>query len=267
MPSGLIGHTGLVGSNLLRQAPFDALYNSSNIEEIAGRQFRVLVCAGAPAAKWLANRDPEGDRRTLARLMNALGQVRADRVILISTIDVFPDPNLVTEGVEPDPTRQQPYGRHRHELERFVQVRFPTVVVRLPALFGPGLKKNVIYDFLHENQVDKIHAEAAFQFYCLDWLWHDIGVALTHGLEVVHFATEPVTVRQVAAEAFGRAFANCPPGAPARYDFRSRHHGLYGGSGGYLYTRREVLGALRAFVTRERSKRGEAGDIQPGLVA
>ena len=32
----LIGHTGFVGSNLARQGAFDALYNSSNIESIAG---------------------------------------------------------------------------------------------------------------------------------------------------------------------------------------------------------------------------------------
>src|SRR5438046_1711102 len=114
MRSGLIGYTGLVGGNLLRQASFQDLYNSRNIEEIAGRRYDLLVCAGAPASKWLANRDPEGDRRSLGRLMNALGQVQADRVVLISTIDVFPDSCLVDEGAEPDGSRQQPYGRHRH---------------------------------------------------------------------------------------------------------------------------------------------------------
>ena len=32
--SCLIGHTGFVGSNLLRQATFDATYNSSSIDSI-----------------------------------------------------------------------------------------------------------------------------------------------------------------------------------------------------------------------------------------
>jgi nucleoside-diphosphate-sugar epimerase len=267
MPSGLIGYTGLVGSNLLRQARFDDLYNSRNVEEIAGRHYDLLVCAGAPAAKWQANRDPEGDRRTLARLTAALERVRADRVVVISTVDVFPDPRGADEDAEPDAARQQPYGRHRHELERFVRGRFPTLVVRLPALFGPGLKKNVVYDFLHDNQVDRIHADASFQFYDLHWLWRDVGVALAHGLELIHFATEPLAVREVAAAAFGRPFDNRPPGEPASYDFRSRHAGLYGSAGGYLYLRAQVLDALCAFVDTERSKLREPGGLQPGLVA
>ncbi len=35
----LIGHTGFVGSNLLKQAEFDRCYNSKNIEEIVDEQF------------------------------------------------------------------------------------------------------------------------------------------------------------------------------------------------------------------------------------
>lgn len=267
MSRGLIGCTGLVGGTLLRQAAFDGLYHSRNVEEIAGRHFDLLVCAGAPAAKWLANRDPEADRRNLGRLMAALERARASRVVLISTVDVFPEPRLVTEGDEPDAARQEPYGRHRHELERFVRARFPTLVVRLPALFGPGLKKNVIYDLLHRNQVEKIHAGASFQFYCLDWLWRDVTAALAHGLDLVHFATEPVPVREAASAAFGVDFDNRPPGEPARYDFRSLYAGLFGGAGGYLYVRAQVLDALCAFVRSERSKLRETGGVEPGLVA
>ena len=39
-----------------------------------------------------------------------------------------------------------PYGRNRLELEDLVRKEFDTLVVRLPALFGKGLKKNFIYD-------------------------------------------------------------------------------------------------------------------------
>jgi nucleoside-diphosphate-sugar epimerase len=267
MASGLIGYTGLVGGNLLRQAPFEGRYNSKNIEEIAGRHYDLLVCAGAPAAKWLANRDPEGDRRTLARLTAALEKVSAGRVVLISTIDVYPDTTLAAEDDLPDVARQQPYGRHRYELELFCRERFPTLVVRLPALFGPGLKKNVVYDFLHNNQTDKIHCDSAFQFYGLDRLWSDVRVALGHGLPTVHFAAEPVTVGEVAAAAFGFRFDNRPAGEPARYDFRTKYAALYGRGGGYLRTRAEVLEGLAAFVQSERSKLSETGDLQPRLVA
>ena len=68
MADALIGYTGFVGSNLLRQRAFDATYNSKNIGDIAGREFELLVCAGAPAAKWLANSKPDEDAANLDRL-------------------------------------------------------------------------------------------------------------------------------------------------------------------------------------------------------
>jgi hypothetical protein len=55
MTSALIGHTGFVGGHLSRQVAFDDLYNSKNIEHIAGKSYRLVVCCGASAVKWVAN--------------------------------------------------------------------------------------------------------------------------------------------------------------------------------------------------------------------
>src|SRR5438132_8679966 len=119
MTSALIGYTGFVGSTLLRQTRFDDLYNRGNIESIAGRSYDLLVCAGAPAQKWLANCEPEPDRANLERLMAALATVKARQVVLISTVDVLLVPVDVDESAVIDMVSQQPYGRHRYELERF----------------------------------------------------------------------------------------------------------------------------------------------------
>ena len=45
----LIGHTGFVGGNLLRQGRFDALFNSRNIAELAGQSFDEIWCCGVSA--------------------------------------------------------------------------------------------------------------------------------------------------------------------------------------------------------------------------
>ena len=74
MSRALIGHTGFVGGNLRAQTDFTDFYNSKNIDSIAGRSFELVVCAGAPAAKWIANREPEQDRAALQRLMGPLGR-------------------------------------------------------------------------------------------------------------------------------------------------------------------------------------------------
>src|SRR5271157_4121603 len=81
---GLIGFTGFVGGTLMRDRAFDAAYNSVNIADINGCSFERLVCAGVPAAKWQANRDPKADRTAIARLTGPLLGAKSREFILIS---------------------------------------------------------------------------------------------------------------------------------------------------------------------------------------
>jgi nucleoside-diphosphate-sugar epimerase len=251
----LIGHTGFVGGNLQRQGRYSDLYNSRNVGELAGRSFELVVSAGCKAAKWIANQDPAADRAGIQSLMRALERVQAERFVLISTIDVHPRPIGVDEADEPVLAEGQPYGRHRLELEHFVRARFPrALIVRLPGLFGAGLKKNAIYDFLHDNRLDLIHQDGVFQFYDLAGIEADVQRCLAAGLTLVNFATEPVTTREIARTAFGREFANTlPPPAP-RYDFWTRHASVWGRQGHYLATRAEVLEGICRFVAAERGR-------------
>jgi len=255
--AALVGHTGFVGGNLITQHPFDALFHSKTIEEIVGRSFDLLVVSAMPAAMWVANQDPQGDRAVLDRLLGCLRRVSARQVVVISTVAVYPTAVGVDEDSPINPDAQTPYGRHRWMLERDLADRFPrTLVMRLPGLFGPGLKKNAIFDLLHENELHKVNAAAEYQFYDLSRLWADVSIALTSGLEVVNMATEPVSIREVAAEVFNVSFTNDPGTPPARYDMRSRHAALFGGRAGYLYDRRQVFDDLRAFVRGERAAGG-----------
>lgn len=146
----LVGHTGFVGSTLMRQTAFDDCFNSSNIEKISGRRYATLVCAAAPGSMFEANRDPECDRAKLHALIDKLARADADRVILISSIAVLADfAGGYDESTDAFQTKLA-YGRHRRELEAFVQDRFADyLIVRLPALFGRGLRKNFLFDLLN----------------------------------------------------------------------------------------------------------------------
>jgi nucleoside-diphosphate-sugar epimerase len=253
MTSALVGHTGFVGGNLARQFAFTNTYHSRNIEQIRGKQYRLLVVSGAPAAKWIANREPEQDLANLRRLMDNLAAAEAASVVLISTVDVYPHPRDVDERTSIDPAQQHPYGRHRLMLEQFVQRRFSdTLVLRLPALFGVGLKKNAIYDLLHDHETHKIHCDALFQFYDLDNLWADIERIQQAGLRLVNLATEPISIAEIARVAFGFDFSNRLSSEPARYDVRTIHDRLLGGDRGYLYDKARILEELKAFVAHER---------------
>jgi nucleoside-diphosphate-sugar epimerase len=256
MPRALIGHTGFVGGNLKAQAHYDDLYNTSNIESIADRKYDLIVCAGAPAAKWIANREPAADLRSIERLKYALQKVEADKFVLISSVDVYPRPIDVDETTPIDYAALQPYGKHRLMLEDFVAQRFHGAsILRLPGLFGPGIKKNVVFDFLNDNRLDLVHQDGVFQFYDLANLQRDVQTCLDARLPLVNFATEPVSTREVAEQAFGRAFENTlPPPAP-HYDLRTVHAHVFGRRGPYIASRDEVLFSMKRFVQTQRSAR------------
>jgi hypothetical protein len=148
--SGLIGHTGFVGSALLRQTAFAACYNSGNIAAIEGQSFGTLVCAAAPGSMLEANLAPERDAARIEALIAQLSTVRAERFVLISSIAVLADfaggDDEGTQAFQQDLA----YGRNRRALEAFVESHFPgSLVVRLPALFGEGLRKNFLFDLLN----------------------------------------------------------------------------------------------------------------------
>jgi dTDP-4-dehydrorhamnose reductase len=252
--AALIGYTGFVGGNLLAQRSFDARYNSSNIEEISGRSFDLIVCAGAPAEKWKANANPERDLVNIERLAQALSGAKARHVILLSTVDVFGYPIGVDEESLVPTEGLHAYGRNRRLLEELVAARFETTIVRLPGLYGPGLKKNVIFDFLHDNDVQKIDSRGVFQFYDTTRLWRDLEIAMRHKLSLVHLPTEPVSIADVARVSFGMQFTNEVLPTPARYDIRTRHASLFGGSGWYVESATQTLDGIAAYVQRERAR-------------
>lgn len=236
----------------MRQRAFDSTFNSANIDEIAGRSFDLVVCAGAPAEKWKANADPARDLDNIERLIRALEQVNTQKLVLISTVDVFAAPVEVDEETPAPMAGLSPYGRHRRRLEQVVAGRFDATIVRLAGLYGRGLKKNAIHDLLHGHEVHKIDSRGVFQFYNVDRLWADIEIAMRNELGLVHLPTEPVTVEEVAWTAFGLDFHNEVSPTPARYDIRTRFGPLFGGGDKYIEAKGQELAGIAAFVEATR---------------
>lgn len=248
----VIGGRGFVGSSLARQCQVGRVIGRDNIIEVCEREFATVISAAAPAQKWIANREPDADRQNIERLMGHLKTVRCQTFILISTVDVFKTPMGVTEDTPVDESGLHPYGLHRRYLETFVESQFPRhLIVRLPGLVGPGLRKNVIFDFLNENNLDAIDSRGAFQFYPMVNLWYDIQIALRAELSLVHLTAEPISVAEVARDGFGWVFEHTLSNPLARYDFQSNHAALFGGHGMYQYSKRETLQAIRAYAQSE----------------
>jgi hypothetical protein len=256
--NALIGYSGFVGSTLLKQASFQALYRSTNIQEIDNHEFDVVVCAGAPAQKWIANGNPAEDKVKIEGLISHLKTISCDTFVLISTVDVFKNPQGVDEDTPVDEDGLHAYGLHRRLLEKFVEEHFPKhLIVRLPGLVGPGLRKNVIFDFLNSNNLHAIESRGVFQFYPMVNLWFDIQTALEKGLKLVHLTSEPVSVADVSLQGFGRPFTQELANAPARYDMQTRHASQFGAGGRHQYSARETILAIRAYAQSEPLKAGD----------
>lgn len=253
MTTAILGSTGFVGSNIALQVQADELHSSKTIDQIQGKDYDIVYCAAAPGAKWLANKEPEKDGQAIDSLIAHLFSITANHFVLISTVDVYPKPIEVDESTKIYPEEAHTYGLNRLRLEAVVRRRFKShTVLRLPGLFGPGLKKNVIFDFLNDNQTDRIHSGGVFQFYSLDHLIEDVERCRSNKLSLVNVATEPVSVRELAQAAFDIDFDNATDQEPARYDFRSKHAEVWSGTGGYLYSKKQVLAEMRQFVENER---------------
>jgi hypothetical protein len=253
----LVGHTGFVGGNLIRQHDFGAHYNSGNIGEIAGRRFGTLVFSGAQAKKWWANQNPDQDWAGIQWALDAMVGVTADRVVLISTIDVVPQVPGADERFDCGSQPTHAYGENRLRLEAAMRERFGNVMtVRLPALSGWDLRKNILFDLVHDNMVDKIDPASWFQFYDLYRLWDDIGTASSAGLDLVHLVTEPVRTGDIVTRFFPGTIVGEPPasGSPS-YDFRTRHAAVFGGSDGYIYGADEAMRRIGDWVAAARAEK------------
>jgi nucleoside-diphosphate-sugar epimerase len=252
MNNALIGFSGFVGTTLLKQAQFQSLYRSTNIADIEGQSFDTVVCAGAPAQKWIANREPEADRLKIEGLISHLKTLKCRRFILISTVDVFKSSVGVDEDSPVDESGLHAYGLNRRLLEKFVQAHFPEhLIVRLPGLVGPGLRKNVIFDFLNDNNLHAIDSRGVFQFYPMINLWFDIQLAIEAGIKLVHLTAQPVSVATIAKDGFARGFANALDNPVGFYDMQTRYANVFGGEGRYQYSLRETLLAVRAYAQSE----------------
>jgi len=202
MKSALIGYTGLVGRHLQLHFDFDDLYNSSNIHEIRNKEFATIFCAGIPAKKWIANQHPEEDMANIQKLADILITTKAERFVLISTIDVFADVSDTTnteEMTDHERFSNEPYGKNRRWMESFVQHHFPIFhIIRLPALFGLFLSKNIIFDMMNKSdQRMRLNLACEYQYYPLSRIGKDIRLIIKRNLPVVHLFSEKISVSKI----------------------------------------------------------------------
>jgi sugar phosphate isomerase/epimerase len=199
MANAIVGYTGFVGSNLLQFYKFDYFYNSKNFDNAKNKTFDTMFFCGIPAVKWYANKNPQEDYNVIENIKSILNTIKVKKIILISTIDVYECVDkCYDENYEINPNNNHTYGKNRFLFEEYVIKNFENYnIIRLPALFGKGLKKNIIYDLMHNNNIHDIPFNSSFQWYNLDWLKGDIDIVLNYDIKICNFFTEPVHTKKI----------------------------------------------------------------------
>tara|TARA_Y100000816_G_scaffold252702_1_gene203820 strand:- start:329 stop:787 length:459 start_codon:yes stop_codon:yes gene_type:complete len=141
-----------------------------------------------------------------------------------------------------------PYGFNRLKLEQDLQSRFDTTIIRLPALYGNHLKKNVLFDLLNKQHLEKINTNSAYQFYNLENLSNDIDIAQKHDIKLLNLSTAPLKIDELISNCFNFELKN-PKDNPLRSeDMLSKFDSIYNKNNGYLYSKEEVLKDLKIFI-------------------
>lgn len=150
MITALVGYTGFVGSNIYAKGDITAAYNSKNIADAYGTSPDLLIYAGLRAEKYLANNAPEKDMELIKQAEENISLINPKKLVLISTVDVYKNPDKADENTPVDTEGLAAYGYNRYQLELWVRENYPdALIIRLPGLFGINIKKNFIYDYIN----------------------------------------------------------------------------------------------------------------------
>jgi len=255
MSTALLGHTGFVGSNLLDSNHFDDLYNSSNIADIAGREYDLVVSAANRADSFRINTHGADDRAEIDSLVDVVLSARIKKLVLISTVCVYPAGGTPGESAPLSEQGLTPYGANRLHQERRFSDAVDTTIVRLPQLYGSRLRKGVVYDLANDYRVEYIRPQTRYQHYDVRGLWSDISTALAAGLPSLNVATPAISNAELASEVFGIDIGGQEPIEPEspfaqkyKRDKVTEHAALFGGTGGHLASKDTELAQLRRVV-------------------
>lgn len=297
----LVGSTGFVGSNLRMSHDFDGLCHSTDIADYYGAKPELCIYAGVPAAMYLANTNPSADLEIIKQARKNIRKINPKKLILVSTIAVYSNLSGVDENTVMDEIGLPAYGRNRLKLENWAREDYADVVIiRLPALYGEGLKKNFLYDlhtiipfeltaekyeqlkskneivkrsykivengyyrfdgnadkdelkaFFEHNDFNAIsftNSRSEYQFYKLSRLWDDICKVIDTGINLINLTTPPIKAKEVYYRVMDGVRWENDLVEQVRYDVKSVHSDVVGGSDGYVCSRKEEIEDICLFM-------------------
>jgi len=199
---GIIGAKGMVGQNLVNLYSGDNNVFSitrENIETYKNFKFDLIFLAAADGRKYIANKEPYLDLISIMNLMNTVRYYDADKIVLISTIDVY---NTVMNNGDENTKLAitfPSYGSNRLQLEFALRGLFKEklLVIRLQGLIAENLKKNLLFDIKNNRTLANFSNDTTFQFYPLNRLRKDIDVVLSMQIRLCNLSAEPISIKEL----------------------------------------------------------------------
>jgi len=239
----LIGSTGFVGQNLQSFIKFDHLYNSKNINTFKATDVEIdLYLACLPATKWLVNKDPISDFKNAINIFNYIKNGKYNNVYLFSTIDIYQNYPLHSNELTKIKSPTFGYGPNRYAFEVMItnNLKYNNIkIIRLPALFGPGLKKNILFDIKNDNEIMKINTNSFYQWYNMERLEDDLNKINLINHSIINMFPEPVNTLDFINNECGYH------GDKMVYDFKTIHT-----PSGYWYDKDTSIEEIRKFLCK-----------------
>ncbi len=162
----LFGHKGFVGSGIssfLTQQNISFVgIDRENYDAYKGKSCDIFINAGGNSAKRLAAQNPQADfQKNVLDTFATLQDFLCKKYVYLSTIDVYRDVSDQKKSEESmagflvnseNKSVLSNYGFHKLLAEQLVkQYASNFLILRLGGMVGPNLKKNAVFDILHNQ--------------------------------------------------------------------------------------------------------------------
>jgi len=152
----LVGGSGLVGSGFARflkkKKKKFKIITSKNIHKFYNKKCDLLIDCNGNGSKRLANLNPKFDfEASVSSVFNRLINIRFKKYVYISTIYVYPkkEKKISTKENNQNFNNISFYGFNKLTAENYVKhFAKKYMIIRLPYIIGPGLKRNPAHDIL-----------------------------------------------------------------------------------------------------------------------
>ena len=142
---GIVGAAGFVGSALCKAAEKHGYkvfqITRANFNEHKATEYDFLINTAMPSKRfWAFNNPVEDVNETVVKTASLLYEWKYNKFIQVSSISAKIQLDI-------------PYGSHKRSAEVLVENRPDTLIVRLGALYGEGLRKGALYDLVNHKHI------------------------------------------------------------------------------------------------------------------